>query len=212
MIEVPDPPQESRIRVEREHAMVVLVWRARPWDTTLVQRAVEYVKAWMTGVFVLVWIVWLARVVVGFFVPFLFGGGAVELVLVCLVGGSFVWASYDRFRRQGRLRPTERLVLGDDTLIHTPSARRSVPPYRPPEEGSDLARPGGPDAPPPSHTWPSAFVHRRAAGDVRLAGKGLSKIIALASEEGELTIGRRLPHADREWLVEVLRSWKDAEA
>ena len=212
MIEVPDPPEASRIRVEREHATVALSWRARPWDTTLVQRAVEYLKDWTTGVLILVWIAWLGRVAVGLFVPALSGGGAVELVLVCLVGGSFVWASYDRFRRQKRFRPTERLVLGEDTLIHTPSARRSVPPYRPPEEGSELARPGGPDAPPPSHTWPSAFVHRRDAGDVRLAGKGLSEIITLASADGEFTVGRRLPHADREWLVTVLKSWKDSEA
>jgi hypothetical protein len=212
VINVPDPPPGSRIRVEREHAAVTLSWRARLWDATPRQRAVDVVTNLITCVLVVAWVVWLTRAVVGLFGPDVFTGGTLGSAIVGFVGGVFIWASWERYRSRAHFRATERLILGEDTLIHTPSARRMVPPYRPPEEGSDRARPGGPDTSPPSHTWPSAFVRRPDAGDIRLAGKGVSEIIAVASAEGELAVGRRLPHADREWLVSVLKSWKESPA
>jgi len=210
--DIPDPPPGSRIRAEHEHETVVLSWRARPWEITLPQFVVARGRSLAMRLLTIVWIAWLVRVVVGLFVEAVAGGGALELALVCLVGGSFIWAEWDRNRLIKRFRPVERLVISEDTLIHTPSARRTVEPYLPPRNLPAPTRPDDPDAPPPSHTWPSAFVRRRDAGDVRLAGKGASEIIALGSTEGELAIGRRLPHADREWLVEVLRRWKDPEA
>jgi len=223
VIEIDDPPAGSRVRLEREHASVTLTWRARPWDATLLQRAVEYVKKTATRVLIAGWGMWFFRTVFDMFTPLIFtgwrvshpliafvrGGGAVELALVCLVGGCFTWAAWDRGRRLKRTRPVERLVIADDTLIHTPSSRRNMPPYLAPEEGPGPAPPSGPDAPPPSHTWPSAFLKRCDAGELRLAGKGASEIIALATGEGDLTIGRRLPRPDREWLVEVLKAWKE---
>jgi len=226
VIEIDDPPPNSRIRAEHEHATVTFTWRARPWDTTLLQRAVEYVKKTATRVLIAGWGMWFVRtgfdisarrLFTGWRVPypliaFVRSGGATELALVCLIGGLFIWAAWDRGRRLKRLRPVERLVIADDTLIHTPSSRRNVPPYLAPEQGPGPAPPLGPDAPPPSHTWPSAFLKRCDAGELRLAGKGSSEIIALATGDGELTIGRRLPRADREWLVGVLRRWKDSEA
>ncbi|MHC5058951.1 MAG: hypothetical protein ACYTKD_30210 [Planctomycetota bacterium] len=212
MIDVADPPPGSRIRVEREHAAVTLSWRARLWDATPRKRAVYVVTDLITCLLVVAWVVWLAHSLVDLLDPATFSEELLELILVGCVGGVFIWASWDRYRRRARFRATERLVLGEDTLIHTPSARRKVAPYRPPEERSEVARPAGPEAPPPSHTWPRAFVRRPDMGDIRLAGKGASEIIAVASAEGELTMGRRLPHADREWLASVLKRWKESPA
>ena len=55
MIEVPDPPEGSRIRVEREHAVVALSWRARPWETALPQLVLSYVRRIATRVLIAAW-------------------------------------------------------------------------------------------------------------------------------------------------------------
>jgi len=135
-----------------------------------------------------------------------------------IIGIACVWALFFAglavalFLRQ-RTLAHEVLVLGRDEVIHFPAwspARASVA-FMPDIDDwfllNRIAR------------WREILTARSRTtltrdqiGEIQLLGKGRFEHVAVTTRSGHCDMGKHLPHADREWLVEVLRRWKDTTA
>ena len=203
MIELPELPQGSAIRIEQRGEPAALSWPARPWargpvanvlDTTATVIAVIVAALYVLGLVRLT----LARVASVF--------AAVHVPIAAV----FLWATWTTIRNRRRFRYREKLLLDGGALVHLPSRQTASASHAVagslPEQTADLSEGAR------TMTRKRAYAVARKAEirDVALQAKGRFGIVSVKCDGYDVDMGRQLSDADREWLLEVLLRWRAA--
>ena len=215
MTDVPDPPHGSRVRVEHRGETVVVTWPSaavggghalRVTRLTMLVLALPFAAAAVTGL-------------VGSLVVFLphvalslsradFAAHCVRFLLCAAV----LWIITRFIVSWRRFKPSERLVIEGDTLVVSPARAAAKHPYLAQEAWADQLSRLGEAARSAVPRGACAVVQRRDVRGVRLEGKGAFGIVSVKAVGNDVDMGRRLRDADREWLVDVIKRWKESPA
>jgi len=203
VIDLPDQPEGSLFKVRPCDWGWRIVWRPRPHRSASIWSVYELLlaaiglaaagillsaQASTTGLESLL-------LALGELAALLFAGLAIALFL--------------RHRTLSR----EVLMLGRDEMDHFPAwspARASVAFMPDFDDWFLLGR---------IARWRDIFSARRRTtvprdevDRIQVVGKGRFEHVSVAMRSGHCDMGKHLSHADREWLVELLRRWKGATA
>lgn len=210
MIELPDPPHNSPITIEHRGEAIGLSW---PTGIRGCSRGANTVALVVLAPFALVAVAGVLSSL-AVFIPHLAFRLPPETVigrfLVFAVSAGFLWVYYRASANRRRFRATELLVIDGNAIVHSPSRRVPRFPYAEAkafvEELGHLSE----DAQALVRLGACVFVDRYEVKDIALEGKGSFGIVSVKTGGYDVDIGRGLSHADREWLLEILRRWREA--
>jgi len=201
LIHLPDPPAGSAIKVEQVADGVRLKWKPRPQRLAFLWASLGLALACVVFYFILRGAMESRRVSAGEWIEFL-GVIAAGVVLV----GLSVAVSVRRHSRA-----LEVLVLKADSLVHFPAwtaarAERALVMGEGPWWASGWMAKFRPFL----GKRESVSLDRSGIRDMVLMGRGKFEHIALTMRVRHLDVAKHISHADREWLLGVLRRWRDA--
>ncbi|MHC4198876.1 MAG: hypothetical protein ACYSU0_02730 [Planctomycetota bacterium] len=200
MIHLPDPPAGSAIRVEPVAEGIRLKWKPRPQRRAFLWASLGLALACVVFYYILRGAMDSRRTTTGEWIEFL----GVIATGVALVGLSVAVS----VRRHSRA--LEILVLKDDSLVHFPA-------WTPARAERALVMGEGPWW---ASGWMAKFrpflgkresvsLERKSIIGIESMGRGKFEHIALTMRVGHLDIAKHISRADREWLLGVLRRWRD---
>jgi hypothetical protein len=200
MIHLPDPPAGSAIKVEQIAEGVRLKWKPRQQRLAFLWSSLALVFACVVFYSILRGAIASRRTTAGEWLEFL---GVVA------AGGVLVGLTVAVSARR-RSRALEILVLKADSLVHFPAWT--------PARAERVAMMG--EGPWWASGWMAKFrpflgkresvsLDRKGITGMELLGRGKFEHIALTMRVGNLDIAKHISHADREWLLGVLRRWRD---
>ncbi|MHC4198879.1 MAG: hypothetical protein ACYSU0_02745 [Planctomycetota bacterium] len=211
MIELPDLPYRSVVGIEHRGEAMALEWPSgrgvacRVGNTLTLIVLAPFALAALAG---LLWSAFLSMPHVAFRL-------APETVIgrsfVLVASAAFLWMYYRAFVQSRRYRGSELLVIDRNAIVHSPSRRVPRFPYaearafveelkRLSDGAQELVRLGA-----------CVFVDKPDVKGSALEGKGSFGIVSVKCDGYDIDMGRRLGHADRAWLAEVLRRWRNAK-
>jgi hypothetical protein len=214
--DLPELPGNSRIKVERLSDGVELSWLARPHSLSWFDRALDSVGgclAWACAGF---WLIAALGVLV-VFSPVATRYPPVKrtmgLAFSIVIPFAFLFLTVVVLARRRRAKARTILALTEQDLVYTPpDTRRSS--LQPGEElpasvprRRDIVR----TVRELFDERPRFFMARDAVRGVAFEGREHFGTVSVKGGDSNLDVGRHLSAADRRWLAEVLRRWRDAK-
>lgn len=200
MIHLPDPPEGSAISVKPIAEGVRLSWKPRRQRRAFLW-ATFYLAAGGAGL----WLAWTC-LRLAFSVP----RHAIGEFLFVVVSGVILFGlAIALFLRQRQLA-LETVVFTSDGLSHTGAWSPAK------AEGTFAASDHwllpfkGPNVREILRKREATIIERAEVTSIRLMGRGRFEHIAVETPTRHVDIGKHVGHADRAWLLDVLRRWRDA--
>ncbi len=201
MVELPDPPPGARIRTKPGAVGIRLSWQPRPHRAAFVWGAAGLVTA---GWFALTACEVAIQEGPG---PSAERAATVGFLVASVTALGMAAALFLRLRSLAR----EALVLEPDGLSHLRAwspARADVGAV--PSAGGWSVFDGLRKLRDITHGRERTSVPKKGVRRIRLMGRGSFEHVAVETRSGHIDLGKHLGHAEREWLLEVLRRWRDA--
>jgi hypothetical protein len=131
------------------------------------------------------------------------------MLAVSALAPGLLWAAICVLRSARRFRSTEALVIDADALVHSPARRDAAFPYVARRDVADEPGVLSDGARSLLRSGACAALRRREILDVRLEDKGDHRVLSIKADGYDVDMGRQLSDADREWLLDVLRRWRE---
>lgn len=215
MIELPPPAPGSSVKVRRRGEALALVWPAWAGRRGTAWRLLDIGTYVFAILFLGVSLALLFPTLAVFITPTpLVSGWRSDAVLGMLAASALasglLWAAICVFRSARRFRSTEALVIDADSLFHSPARRDLAFPYVATRDVADEPEVLSDGARSLLRSGACAALGRREILDVRLVVKGDDRVLSIKADGYDVDIGRQLSDADRAWLLDILRRWRDA--
>jgi hypothetical protein len=210
VIELPDLPYRSVVGIEHRGEAMALEW---PSGRGVASRAGNTVALILLAPFALAagaGILWSAATFMPHVAFLLSSETVIARIFVLMVSLAVLWVYYHIFAERRRFRGSELLVIDRNAIVHSPSRRVPHFPYAELKAFVEELKRLSDDAQRLVRLGVYVFVDKRDVRGIALEGKGGSGIVSIKCDGCDVDVGRGLGRADREWLAEILRRWRQA--